>query len=89
MIATPILNQILFKPLPSDEISEGGLFIPETARAISDKGIIVKVGNGTAKKPMSLKEGMVGYRVKGWGQEIMIDNELHFLMDEGAILATE
>ena len=86
---TPVLSEILFKPLPSDEISEGGLFIPETARAISDKGIIVKVGNGTSRKPMKLKEGMIGYRGKGWGQEIMIDGQLHFLMDEGAILAIE
>ncbi len=80
---TPILNQILFKPLPSDEISEFGLFIPETARKPSDKGIIVKVGRGTAKQPMTLKEGMTAFRVKDWGQEIMIGNELHFLMDSG------
>jgi len=86
---TPILSQILFKPLPSDELSEGGLFIPETARKTSDKGVIVKVGNGTEKKPMKLKEGTIGYRVKGWGQEILIKDELYFLMDEGAILAIE
>lgn len=86
---TPIGNQILFKPLLSNEISEGGLFIPETARKPSNKGTIVLVAKGTSLKPMKLKEGMVVYRVKDWGQEIMINNELHFLMDQGAILAKE
>lgn len=85
----PILNQILFKPLPPKELSEGGLFVPDAFKAIRDKGTIVAVGNGTAKKPMHLKEGMVGYRVKGWGQEVVIDGELYFLMDEAAIIATE
>lgn len=86
---TPIGNQILFKPLLSNEISEGGLFIPETARKPSNKGTVVLVAKGTASKPMRLKEGMVVYRVKDWGQEVMINNELHFLMDQGAILAKE
>lgn len=85
----PIRNQILFKPFPPEEISEGGLFIPESAREISNKGIIVKVGSGTKEKPMKLKQGDVGYRVKGWGCEVMVNGELHFLMDMDAILATE
>lgn len=85
----PILNQILFKPFPPKELSEGGLFVPDAFKAIRDKGTIIAVGNGTVKKPMKLKAGMVVHRVKGWGQEVVIDNELYFLMDEGAILAIE
>ena len=85
----PLHNNILFKPLPSNEVSEAGLFIPETARTPSDKGIIVKVGNGTEKRPMRLKEGTIAHRAKAWGTEVLIDGELHFIMDEGAILAIE
>lgn len=83
----PILSQVLFKPLSPDEVTEGGLFVPKSAMEVSNKGLIVDVGNGTNKKPMKLKKGLIVYRVKGWGQEVMINNELHFLMDEGAILA--
>ena len=85
----PTLNQILFKPFPSDEISASGLLIPETAREISNRGLIVEVGNGTAKRPMLLKKGTVAHRVKDWGQEVMINNELHFIMDDRAIIAIE
>lgn len=82
-------NQILFKPLPSEEKTDSGLFVPENAIAVSNKGIIAQVANGTKKRPMKLKEGQVAYRVKDWGNDIMINNELYFLMDENAILATE
>ena len=82
-------NKILFRPLPSNEVSQAGLYIPENAREISNKGIIVKTGAGTDKKLMRLKEGTVAYRVKDWGNEVEIDGQLHFIMDEQAIIATE
>ena len=85
----PILSQIIFKPFPSAEQTSGGIFVPQNAREISNKGTIVAVGKGTHKKPMKLKEGMVAYRVLNWGQEVMINNELHFIMDQGAILSIE
>jgi len=85
----PILNQILFKPFHAKEFSEGGLLVPEAYRAVNNKGVIVEVGRGTAKRPMKLAKGMVGYRVKDWGTEVLINDELHFLMDDKAIIAIE
>lgn len=85
----PVRNQILFKPLPADEISLQGLFIPENAREVNNKGVIVKVGKGLPKRPMKLKEGDVCYRVKDWGEPLIANGELYFLMDENAILAKE
>jgi chaperonin GroES len=86
---TPIRTQILFKPLPPDEVTEGGLYVPETARKVNNKGTIVKVGGGTANKPMLLKPGQKGIRVQDWGTEVILENELHFLMDMDAILTLE
>lgn len=85
----PIRTQVLVKPFPSDEISEGGIFVPLSARRPSNKVKVIKVGNGTKEKPMKLKEGMTGFRVKDWGCDVMIDGELHFIMDQDAIIATE
>lgn len=82
-------NKILFKPLPADEQTESGLFVPLSARAVSNKGTIEMVGYGTEKKPMRLKEGLVGFRVKDWGEELIIENERYFLMEQEAILAIE
>lgn len=85
----PILNQILFKPFPPKDTTEGGLFVPENCREVSNKGTIAKTGRGTEARPMRLKAGQVGHRVKNWGTEVLIDGEQYFLMDEAAILAVE
>lgn len=85
---TPIRNNILAKPFPSDEVSMGGILVPESAREISNKMLIVKVGNGTKQRPMKLKKGQIGFRVKGWGIEVIINGEKHYLMEDTAILAT-
>jgi chaperonin GroES len=84
----PIRDNILVKPFDADNISEGGIIVPDSAKKPSNKVMIVAVGNGTGKKPMKLKPGMVGYRTKDWGLEVIWDNELHYLMNDEAILAT-
>lgn len=83
----PIRNQILVKPFPPNELTEGGLIVPDTAKKPSNKVTIVEVGNGTSVRPMRLKKGDVGFRVQGWGEEIIIKGESFFLMEDNAILA--
>ena len=85
----PVLSQILFKPFPSPEQTESGLFVPENARPVNNKGTITAVGNGTKEKPMRLKVGDVAYRVQNWGEGFIMDGEVYFLMDASAIIATE
>lgn len=85
----PIRENILVKPCESDSISEGGIFVPENCRAISNKGVIVAVGNGAKNKPMKVKVGQTAFRVKDWGQEVLIDGELHYLMNQDAIIALQ
>lgn len=85
----PIRTQILVKPFPSDQVSEFGIILPDSARKTSNKVKVIAVGNGTKDRPMKLQPGDVGYRVQSWGLEIMIDGELHVVMDQDAILAKE
>lgn len=85
----PILSQVIFKPFPSEEITESGFIVPENAREINNKGTIVSVGKGIPNKPMRLKEGDICYRTKDWGLGFTMNNEIYFLMDEAAIIAIE
>lgn len=85
----PIKNMVLVKPFPADGITEGGLIVPESAQKTSNKVKIVAVGNGTAQRPMQFAPGQTGYRVQDWGTDVVIDGELHFLMDMDAIIAHE
>lgn len=85
----PVGNQILFKPFPGDNISEGGIYVPDSAIKESNKGKVVMVGEGTEKTPMRLKEGQIGYRVESWGTEVEIRGEKLYLMEQSAIIALE
>ena len=84
----PIGNQILFKPFLQEEKTQGGIFVPDSFRAESDKGEIVEVGRGTKKHPMCLKKGDIGFRVHKWGHLVEINGENFYLMEDSAILAT-
>lgn len=86
---TPIKQNILFKPFETQSTSVGGIIVPDSFKVPSNKGVIVAVGRGSKEKPMKLKQGQIGYRVKDWGEPIVIDGELHFLMDQSAIIASE
>lgn len=84
----PIRNQVLVKAFKEDEMSSGGIIVPESMRKEGSKVEIIAVGNGTPSRPMRLKPGMTGFRVKDWGVPVEDNGELYYLMDEEAILAT-
>jgi len=90
----PNKNQILVKPFPSEEESEGGIFIPESVREVSNKMQVVEVGEGTKKTPMYFKKGQVVHKVKSngettWCHEFIINGEKHYLIGQDAVLSIE
>jgi len=85
----PVRNNVLCKPYPADEISEGGILVPESARKENNKMYIIAVGTGTPNKPMKLKPGQTAFRVKDWGTPVDVNGERHYIMDQAAIIATE
>lgn len=85
----PIRNNILVKPFPADEVSEGGIFVPESARKESNKLLVVAVGKGTRDRKMPFVVGDVVYRVKEWGTPVDVHGDRHYIMDQNAIIAKE
>jgi chaperonin GroES len=83
----PIRNNVLVKCLEGSGVSEGGIYVPDSYKKDSNKVEVIAVGRGTNKKPMRLKVGDVGFRVKDWGQEIMEDGQKYYIMDDSAIIA--
>lgn len=78
-------KNILVKPYPPSEITQGGLIVPDTLKKPSNKVLITSVGD----KVTRVKKGQSGFRVRDWGQEVLIDGELHFIMNEAAVIAIE
>lgn len=84
-----IRNNVLVKCLNGNEVSDGGIIVPESVRKPSNKVKIVAVGSGLPGKPMKLKVGDIGYRVKDWGEPIEVEGELYYSMDQSAIIAVQ
>ena len=83
----PLRDLVLVKPCIISEITEGGLFIPETARQRSSKAEVVETGNGTSKIKMEAKKGDIVFHIKGAGDEFVLNGEPHYLIRQGDILS--
>lgn len=82
-------NQVVVKPFQSDNVSAGGIIVPDSFKQRSNKALVVSAGRGTAKRPMLYEEGQTVYHVKGHGTEIEKKGEKYYIMDMDAILAYE
>lgn len=85
----PIGQNILVKPLPSDDITEGGIIVPDYVKKRGTKAKVIAVGSGDKKNPMLVKEGAVCWHVINAGTEIEENGELFVLMHQHNILGFE
>lgn len=83
----PIRDFVLVKPFAPEEITEGGLFLPEGYRERNCKAKVISVGRGTAKIKMEAKKDDVIFHIKGAGEPVILNNELVFLIRQNDILA--
>ncbi len=86
----PLGDRVVVKPLPAEEKTASGLFIPDTAKEKPQRGTVVAVGpgrveNGT-KIEMSVKEGDTVLYGKYAGTEIRLGDEEYLIMRESDIL---
>ena len=83
----PIRDFVLVKRVAPEEITEGGLLLPEGYRERNCKAKVISVGNGTAKIKMEAKKDDVIFHIKGAGEPVILNNELVFLIRQNDILA--
>ncbi|MDD5701139.1 MAG: co-chaperone GroES [Dehalococcoidales bacterium] len=88
----PLGNNVIVKPLSVEEVTRGGIIIPDTAKEKPQEGEIVAAGPGKTGKTGNLLpvEVKVGDRVifaKYTGSEIKINGEKYLIMPESDILA--
>jgi co-chaperonin GroES (HSP10) len=87
MSIKPIRDMVLVKPFAPEEVTEGGLFLPEGYRERNCKAKVISVGRGTAKVKMEAKKDDVIFHIKGAGEPVILNNELVFLIRQNDILA--
>ena len=85
----PIRTNVLVECLELENISEGGIHVPDSFKRESDKVKVIEVGNGASGKPMRFKRGDIAHRVQGWGTPIEENGRRFYLMEQDALIATE
>ena len=88
----PLGDRIVVKPGPEEEVTKGGIVLPDTARKKPREGEVIAAGPGKllesgARAPLEVKVGDVVIYSEYGGTEITIDREDYMILDEGSVLA--
>ncbi len=88
----PLGSRILVEPIEADEVTAGGIVLPETAKEKPQKGKVLSVGPGDRDEDgdlikMDVVEGDVVLFAKYAGTEIKVDGKKLLILRESDLLA--
>ncbi|HEX7475441.1 MAG TPA: co-chaperone GroES [Dehalococcoidales bacterium] len=88
----PLADRLVVKPMAKEEVTKGGIFLPDTAKEKPQEGEVVAVGPGRMTDDgkrivMDLKVGDRVIYSKYGGSEIKIDDVEMIILRESDILA--
>lgn len=88
----PLGNRVVIEPIEQEEVTAGGIVLPETAKEKPQKGKILSVGPGARDKdgkllPMDVKVGDTVLFAKYAGTEVKVDGKKLLILKEDDILA--
>jgi len=87
----PLGDRVVVKPTPREEVTRGGIVLPDTAKEKPMEGKVIAVGPGRVnddgkRVPMEVKEGDSVLYAKYAGNEIKIQDEDLLIISEKDIL---
>ncbi len=83
----PLADRVLILPTAAEEVTMGGIIIPDKAKEKPLRGTVKAVGHGTKDEEMVLKEGDVVLYGKYAGTELEIEGEKYLIMRQSDVLA--
>ena len=88
----PLADRVVVEPAPAEEVSKGGIILPDTAKEKPQQGTVVAVGPGKVSDSgnvvkMTVKEGDKILYGKYSGTEIQFEGNDYLIMRESDILA--
>ena len=94
MAIKPLADRILVKPLAREEMTKGGIYLPDTVKDKPQEGTVIAVGTGKRNDkgeiiPMEVEVGDVVIYSKYGGTEIKEDGEEMMILRESDILAVK
>jgi len=88
----PLADRVIVKPKEADEVTKGGIILPDTAKEKPVEGTIVAAGPGKTGDDgkvvkMEVKVGDVVLYGKYSGSEVLVDGTEYLIMRESDIFA--
>ncbi len=82
----PINDRVVVKPAPAEEMTKGGIIIPDTAKEKPQRGEVIAVGPGKDGNLMTVQVGDIVLYGKYAGQELNYQGDDFLIMREDDIL---
>ena len=88
----PLNDKVIVKRLTADDVTSGGIYLPDTAKEKPKRGTVQAVGSGKVldsgeRGVMQLKKNDEVIFTSYAGTEIKMDGEEYLIMDESDVLA--
>ena len=88
----PLGDRNVVKPVAKEEVTKGGIVLPDTAKEKPQEGEVVAVGPGRVTEegnriPLDVKKGDTIVYPKYSGTELKVDGEEYLIMRESEVLA--
>jgi chaperonin GroES len=88
----PLADRLVVRPIEKEEVTRGGIILPDTAKEKPQEGEILAVGPGRMSEDgqriaMDVKKGDIIIYAKYGGTEIKIDDEELIILRESDVLA--
>jgi chaperonin GroES len=88
----PLGSRLVVEPLEAEEVTAGGIVLPETAKEKPQRGKVLSTGPGDRDEdgdriPMDVAVGDTVLYAKYAGTEIKVDGKKLLILKEGDILA--
>ena len=88
----PLADRLVVKPIEREEVTKGGIVLPDTAKEKPQEGKVIAVGPGRLSEdgkliPMAIKVGDIVVYSKYGGIDYKLDDEDVLILRESDILA--
>ena len=88
----PLADRVIVRPIEKEEVTKGGIVLPDTAKEKPQEGKVLAVGPGRLSEDgkrlaMDVKVGDVVVYAKYGGTELKVDGEELVILRESDILA--
>ena len=88
----PLGDRLIVEPIEPEELTAGGIVLPETAKEKPMQGKVLAIGPGARKEDgtritMDVSAGETVLYIRYGGTEVKIDNKKYLILKETDVLA--